>query len=392
MAATGGKAVATLPLLPAYLDEPFEPAPYRPVSRLFWNEFYLAPEHLPGFGSCEEARRLWASPVLQARLASLRTADFVDYRETMAQKRALLEEIAACFFVSGEDQRSKSYNSYMATHPEAERYAAFREEGERQCSEWRDWADHGSALRTRLLGSAEPNRGGSAGPAGRYHLFCQWQMEEQMAALAGSRTTAGLLLDLPVGVHPGGYDTWRWPHLFVHDVSTGAPPDTFFALGQDWDFPPSHPDRIREAGHEHFAACLRHHMRHADMLRIDHIMGLHRLYAIPRGAPATDGVYLRYPADELYAVLTLESQRNRTVVVGEDLGTVPAGVRAAMRRRGVMRTWVFQSAVKPRAAVPVGDVPSHSLSSLNTHDMIPVRRVLTGPRHRCPSRVRAGVR
>jgi 4-alpha-glucanotransferase len=371
--AAGGWAVATLPLLAAYLDDPFEPAPYRPVSRLFWNEFFLAPELIPGFGSCAAARRFWDSPGLQQKLAALRAGALVDYKETMALKRAVLEEAAACFFAAGGDRSSTAYRSYVSAHPEANDYAVFRARVQACRADWRDWPEEGAAG----AGDATAADAVLSGVA-RYHLYCQWQMDEQLAALAASPTAAGLLLDLPVGAHPGGYDTWRWRHLFAHGVSTGAPPDDFFALGQDWDFPPLHPDRVREAGHQYFAACLRHHMSYADLLRVDHMMGLHRIYVIPAGSSATDGAYLRYPADELYAVLALESVRNRTVVVGEDLGTVPAGVRSTMNRRGVKRTWVMQLSLRPRGATPVRAIPARSLASLNTHDMSPFAGYLLG--------------
>jgi 4-alpha-glucanotransferase len=225
----------------------------------------------------------------------------------------------------------------------------------------------------------------------RYHLYCQWQMEEQLARLSGcgagvadehpleaGGSTAGLFLDLPLGVHPGGFDTWRWPDLFVSGASAGAPPDSFFTRGQDWDSPPLHPERIRDQGHQYFARCLRHHMRHARFLRIDHVMSLHRLFWVPEGRDPADGVYVTYPSDELYALLCLESVRNQTVVVGEDLGTVPAGVRASMRRRGVLGTWVLQSSLRPRAAQPVDRVPRHVVAGLGTHDMYPFAGFIRG--------------
>jgi 4-alpha-glucanotransferase len=225
-----------------------------------------------------------------------------------------------------------------------------------------------------------------------YHLYCQWQLDEQLSRMSGCDAAsatgaaaaplaggaAGLFLDLPLGVHPGGFDTWRWPELFAAGMSAGAPPDAFFAHGQDWEFPPLHPRRASEQGHQYFAACLRAHMRHAAYLRIDHVMSLHRLFWVPTGAEPADGVYVTYPAEELYAVLSLESHRNKTVVVGEDLGTVPAEVRPAMRRHGVLRTWVFQGGLRPRAADPVGSVPAGSVVSLNTHDMFPYAGFVSG--------------
>ena len=376
--AAGGSVVATLPLLASYLDVPFEPAPYRPVSRIFWNEFYLAPERLPGFAECVAALRLWESTGLQNRISALRERPWVDYRETMALKRAVLEELAAAFFASGRDGSEPSYRKFLEGHGEAAGYAEFRERVELEGEDWRGWSGERSAQRAERSTDRDKDPRAERISPREYHLYCQWRMEEEIAALAAADASAGLFLDLPVGTHPGGYDTWRWRDMFVRELSTGAPPDSFFLGGQDWAFPPLHPDAGRRSGHGYFVACLRHHMRHASVLRVDHMMGLHRLYVIPAGESATEGVYLRYPADELYAVLSLESERMRTVVVGEDLGTVPSGVRAAMRRRRVMRTWVFQLSFKPRAAVPVEDIPSGSVSSLNTHDMVPWAGFLEG--------------
>src|SRR5690606_27044500 len=133
-----------------------------------------------------------------------------------------------------------------------------------------------------------------------------------------------LYLDLPLGVHPAGYDVWSRRELFAGGASAGSPPDAFFSLGQNWGFPPLRPDALRETGHAYVIDVLRATLRHAGMLRIDHVMALHRLFWIPAGMEARDGVYVRYPAEELYAVHCLESARHAAVIVGEDLGTVPA--------------------------------------------------------------------
>lgn len=384
----GGRAVATLPLLAAFLDGPFEPAPYRPVSRMFWNEFYLAVEDIPEFGSCEPAQGAWHSEEAQARMGQLREACEVDYREVMTLKRVVLGRLAEHFFAEhgeggdGGDARWAAFRAYLAAHPEAEGYARFRAEVERQRADWREWPQDASpptgCVNDYWAGGCSAASSGDWNSAERYHLYCQWQTEEQLAAIADSSGAAGLFLDLPVGAHPGGYDTWRWPGLFLDSISTGAPPDDFFSLGQDWDFPPLHPQRARETGHAYFAACLRTQMRHADYLRVDHVMGLHRLFVIPEGEDPTAGAYLEYPADEMYAVLALESQRARTVVAGEDLGTVPPGVRAAMHRHAVSRTWVLQASLRPRAGVPAASVPPHAVASVNTHDMFPFAGFLEG--------------
>jgi 4-alpha-glucanotransferase len=180
-----------------------------------------------------------------------------------------------------------------------------------------------------------------------------------------------LYLDLPLGVHAESYDTWRERALFVRAVAGGAPPDAFFSWGQNWGFPPPHPEVMREQGYRYFAACVRHLLSRARVLRVDHILGLHRLFWIPRGREAREGVYVRYPAEELYAVLCLESHRYRALVVGEDLGLVPPAIRTAMAAHGISGMYVgpFELSDDPqRGTAPVAPT---AVAGLNTHDLPP---------------------
>jgi 4-alpha-glucanotransferase len=195
-------------------------------------------------------------------------------------------------------------------------------------------------------------------------------MAQQMREVANAarRLGSGLYLDFPLGVNASGYDAQRYAHVFANGVNVGAPPDLFFTKGQNWGFPPFDPDALREDRYDYFRKAIRHHVSHAGILRIDHVMGLHRLYWIPPGLDAKDGVYVRYPAEELYAILTLESQRHGCTIVGEDLGTVPAEVPKMMSRHGLRRMYVVQYEIKP-ANPPLAPPPATSIASLNTHDM-----------------------
>jgi len=382
----GGSIVGTLPLLSAYLREPFEPGPYRPVSRLFWNELYLEVEGLEGWDGSPKAKTLWASGDVQARLRSLRSQDLVDYRGVARLKRQVIESLAEDFFpADGEDQDGvaleparRGLSAFVDGNPEVECYASFMAEVELQGADWRSWKRVGTASSPVLSGADRVDRPKSWRAARRYHLYCQWQAEEQMRRLAASRTSARLLLDLPLGVHPGGFDAWRWRDLFAPDVSIGAPPDSFFARGQNWELPAPQPDRMRGDAYSYFASGLRRQMEHAACVRFDHVMSLHRLYWIPDGYGPAEGVYVGYPAEELYAVLALESHLTQTAVVGEDLGTVPDGVRSAMNRHGVLHSWVLQTAVTPRGRAPVGRVPARCAAALNTHDMFPFAGFIRG--------------
>jgi 4-alpha-glucanotransferase len=176
---------------------------------------------------------------------------------------------------------------------------------------------------------------------------------------------AKLYIDLPLGVDNNGYDIWRERALFAEGMAAGAPPDALFRGGQNWGFRPLIPGALRNSRYAYLIEVLQHHMRHAGALRIDHVMSLVRLYWVPSGYPATEGVYVRYPRDELLALLTLLSDRHGTVLIGEDLGTVPGEVRASMDRHGLLRMQVLQFELGG-AALPRS--PRAVAASFGTHD------------------------
>ncbi len=339
-AGLGGDLVGSTPLNAAFLDEPFEPSPYVPVSRLHWNELYVDPAAAPEWAASGRARELAA----EVRPPEGR---LIDYRAAMAAKRRVLEALLADL----PESRVDAFERHLRAHPDLADYAGFRARCERERAGWRDWRD--------------PDAPGDEAAA-RYHAYAQWLCEEQLAR--AGEGGAGPYLDMPLGVHPGGYDTWRFRELFAEGASVGAPPDDFFLGGQDWGLAPLHPGRLREDGHAYPIACARALCRHAAAARIDHVMGLHRTFWVPHGLPATEGVYVRYPFEELYAVLCIESHRGRTRVVGEDMGTVPGGVRRTMAAHGLLRTYAVQAELG-HGADPFDRVPSAAMVGMNTHDM-----------------------
>jgi 4-alpha-glucanotransferase len=178
----------------------------------------------------------------------------------------------------------------------------------------------------------------------------------------------GLYLDLPLGVHGSAFDVWLERDVFAQEASAGAPPDSLFTKGQNWGFPPLQPERLRERGYDHLIDCLRHHLEHAGLLRIDHVMQLHRLFWIPRGMETSAGVYVTYPAEELYAVLSLESHRHQAMIVGENLGTVTSEVYESMDRHDIHGMYVVQYELQP-GSQGLREPPAKTAASLNTHDM-----------------------
>jgi 4-alpha-glucanotransferase len=360
-AGLGGGVVGTLPLLASFLDEPFEPSPYAPASRLFWNELYLDPRRIPELERCPEARRLMESPDFCREAEALRAEPKVDYARLMALKRRVLEELAKSFFAEPSPDRRDAFRDFVAARPELESYASFRAVTERRGESWQHWPERQRAGTLAHADWDDDDR--------RYHLWVQWIADEQIGAMAkeARRHGPGLYLDLPLGVHGSSYDAWRYPDLFAEGASAGAPPDALFVKGQDWGFPPLIPDRLREHGYDYLIESLRHHLRYAGLLRIDHVMQLYRLFWIPQGMTAASGVYVHYPVDELFAVLAVESHRHKAILVGENLGTVPPEIGEAMDRHGVLGMYVAQYEVQPWS--PLGKPPASTVASLNTHDM-----------------------
>jgi len=368
--ARGAASVGVLPLLAAFLDEPFEPSPYTPVSRIFWNELHLDPDLLEEARTSDELRAVRRSREFRRELEQLRALPHVDHRRQMALLRKLLEPAARAFHEKAPPGRRERFEAFLAETPRAADYARFRAACEKKGSTWESWP---ARARDGSLSARDYDEG-----AFRYHQYVQWAAAEQLArassvgaSASGGGTKRPLYLDFPLGVHRGGYDVWRWRSSFVLDVSGGCPPDPVFTRGQDWGFPPLHPERLRDAGYEYLIEALRAHFRHAGLLRIDHAMGLERLYWVPRGLDGRSGVYVRYPREELCAVLVLEASRAGAAVVGEDLGTVPLAVRRAMKRHGLHRMHVTQLEARPDPRVALPAAEPDMAASLNTHDMPP---------------------
>lgn len=363
VAEVGGRIVATLPLLTTFMDKTSQPSPYLPLSRLLWNEFYLDITGVPEWQRSSPAQALAASPSFQKEIQALRDSPLVDYHRQMALKRQVLEEMCHCLFAQ-PSSRLEALRRFAQTNPAVEDYARFRAAGEKQLIPWPSWPQ---PLRDGVLREGDYSEENK-----RYHLYVQWLAHEQIQVLSAraQEKDLRLYLDLPLGVHPDGYDTWRERGLFALNTSAGAPPDSAFTRGQNWGFPPLHPEKNREQHYRYTIAYLRHHLQYAGILRIDHMMGLHRLFWIPEGIEASQGAYVRYPAEELYAILTLESHRNRATIVGEDLGTVPPCVRPAMKEHGIQRMYVVQYELASNHQA-LNPVPTSSVASLNTHDMPP---------------------
>lgn len=366
-----GQAVATLPMLAGFLDEPFNPSPYAPASRLFWNEFYLDVTRILEFTHCPAAQATVESGEFRRELEAVRSQSLVDYRKVMALKRTVIEQLLD-YFLSTPSPRRESFKRFVAAQPGLREYAAFRAKGERERKTWPHWpeADRNGAL--------APN--GYDERAKSYHLYVQWLCDEEARWLQSesSNNGAALYLDFPLGVNRDGYDVWRERDLFALNASGGAPPDGLFVKGQNWGFPPYHPGAMRRQGYRYYRQCLRHHMTYASMLRIDHVMGLHRAFWIPEGFSAADGLYVHHRAAEYYAILSLESHRHHLQIVGENLGTVPPYVTEALARHKILGMHVSQFGVGTDSTNALDTVSANTVTSLNTHDTATFMSFWTG--------------
>jgi 4-alpha-glucanotransferase len=297
----GADLMMVLPILPTFNSEPVEPSPYSPVSRLFWSELILdlGNAHVP-----------------------TESPSTLDVTRADAEVRTALTGIPA-------PDRSQLDEELI-------RYARFRGAQARLGRNWRNWpaAARDGTLRPDDIDPEEE----------RYHLVAQTVARQQLDELRRrlNDDDFGLGMDLAVGVHPDGYDTWSRQALFAEGMSVGAPPDAGFAGGQDWGFPPVLPEMSQLEGHRYIRASIAHQAALAAVLRIDHVMAWTRLFWIPIGFEVKEGTYVSYPDEELFAILCLESVRHECEVVGENLGTVPPQIDEALPRHRIWGMYLAQ--------------------------------------------------
>ncbi|GED87013.1 4-alpha-glucanotransferase [Streptomyces sp. 6-11-2] len=379
--ALGAGFVQVNPLHAAVPGPPADPSPYRPSSRRFPDPVHLRVEEVPEFAYVEEQDRLRPLPERAGRLraAVLDEGALIDRDAVWELKREALELVRRVPLGPG---RRAAYADFLAGQGRAlEDHATWYALAEVHGSDWSRWPE---GLRDPR--SAETARARAA-LADRvdFHSWLAWLTDAQLTAAQRTAREAGMGIgivhDLAVGVHPGGADAWAQRDHFAAGMSVGAPPDAFNARGQDWGLPPWRPDRLAASGYAPFRRLLRALFRYAGALRIDHVMGLFRLWWIPQGLPPTEGTYVRYDAEAMLAVLVLEASRAGAVVIGEDLGTVEPGVRETLDRRGVLGTsvlWFERDWEGSGRPLPPERWRADCLATATTHDLPSTAARLTG--------------
>jgi 4-alpha-glucanotransferase len=336
-------------------------SPYFASSRRFRDPLLIAVEAVPGADAVAGA----IAP-LAAEGHRLNRSPRIDRASALALKRRALELIWASAAPSGESGERLAV--FRQTRGAALRaWATFATLSEDLGKDWRTWPqryrDPGSSAVQRYAAAHEERID--------FHSWLQWIADEQLAAAA--KAGPRIITDLPVGFDPGGFDAWQWQDLLADGVSVGAPPDPFNLGGQDWGLPAFNPELLRRAWLEPFVGTVRAALRHAGGLRIDHVLGLFRLWWIPAGTHAPEGAYVRYPVDELLAVLAIESARSDAIIIGEDLGTVERGVRAKLAAKGVLST-----RLAPFERRGPDTYPRRVLAAITNHDLPTTAGAWTG--------------
>lgn len=370
----GAGLVGVNPLHALFPHDPEQASPYSPSSRIFLNPHYIALDQVPGYETLSAAER-----PDESQLDALRDATFIDWSAVEALRTPVLVALHERFARAPEPQRYAFERWREGAGEALARFALFEALRERNAASdteatcaWWDWPD----------GLDDPESPAAQAAASAladrvdYHAWLQWLANDQLETAAAAGDAAGLAVglyrDLAVGTAAGGSDAWAAQDSYLRSVGVGAPPDDFSTSGQNWGLPPLDPRALQRQGYAPFAEMLRANMHASGAIRIDHVMGLARLFWIPAGASSADGAYVRYPLDDMLAVLALESRRAGCTVIGEDLGTVPEGFRETLAEAGVLsyKLMYFEKDYDgDQRFLSPSDYAPASLVGANTHDL-----------------------
>ena len=356
---------------------PVEPSPYLPVTRRFVSPLYIRVENVPEHAYLPGAVRTELENTALVQRSSSSSPDLIDRNAVWEAKRWALSLVHA---VTRSAARESDYQAFLTREgPGLVDFATWCALAEEHGAAWSSWPEELRDPAAPAVAAARDER------SDRVDFYCwlQWVVDEQLEAAerraASSGMPLGIVHDLAVGVHPDGADTWALQRVMAAGVSVGAPPDAFNQVGQDWSQPPWRPDRLAEAGYLPYRDMLRTVLRHAGGIRVDHVIGLFRLWWVPVGTSSAEGTYVRFDHEALVGILALEAWRAGAVVVGEDLGTVEPWVRDYLADRGVLGTSILWFERDDRGEPRPPDTwRSLCLATVTTHDLPPTAGYLTG--------------
>src|SRR5689334_20669802 len=366
----GAGFILVNPLHAAAPTPPMEPSPYLPTSRRFVNPLYLRVEAIAEYAHVGQRDR-----IRRARVKVQGRADRAKRIDRDAAWKVKRTELESVYRVKRTAGRELAYAADRKREGQSlDHFATWWALSEEYGNDWRQWPEELQHPAGRAVAEFAAKHVRTVD----FHRWLQWQLDDQLTAAQATAVQAGMELgvmhDLAVGVDPNGADAWALQDVLALGVTAGAPPDEFNQLGQDWSQPPWRPDQLMEQAYEPFRALVNAALRHAGGVRIDHIIGLFRLWWIPKGAPPTDGTYVRYDHEALIGIVALEAHRAGAVVVGEDLGTVEPWVRDYLLLRGLLGTsilWFEQDRDGNGGPLPAERWREYCLSSVTTHDLPP---------------------
>ena len=362
--AFGAAAIGLNPLHALFDDRPDEASPYFPNSRHYLNLLYIDVEAVPEFPQTARAQ-------FQPEIESLRRYELVDYVTVASIKAAALALAYDNFYSHGSDERRQQFDAFRHRHgSRLAAFAAFELLRRRFKHPWWEWPEEWRKPDRDTLARLRTEYADELA----FVEYMQWVADQQLAACRDHAHDAGLAiglyLDLAVGVRPDGFDAWYDQDFYLPNIEIGAPPDALNTQGQRWGLAGVNPAKLVESDCEPFRQVLRASMQYAGAIRLDHVLGLKRLYLVPSGVPADQGAYVQFPFEALLAAAADESVTNKCIVIGEDLGTVPPGFRETLAEWGL---WSYHVMVFERAADGGFIAPDlyrdNALVTFATHDL-----------------------
>jgi 4-alpha-glucanotransferase len=374
-----GSFVGINPLHAIPNTTPYGTSPYSPISRLYRNFIYLDIEKVLEVRRLAKTKTGGYAGRLHDLAKQLRQGDFIAYEKIASVKLEILRDAFDIFYevhYRGNTARGRNFRKYVSDEGASLEYFAIflvlhdHMKEKRNIGDWHDWPEEYRDISSvAVLDFRDANEREIV-----FHKYVQWLISEQLARVTAAarkgRMSIGLYNDLAIGTVDRGSDAWTY-QTAIGDADVGAPPDNFSPAGQNWGFPPMIPEMIRQSGYELFIRTMRANMRYGGALRIDHALGLFRLFWIPRGVPAKDGAYVEYPSQDLLRIIALESVRNRTLVIAEDLGTIGENVRETLKRFSMLSYRLFyfeRNYPDPSFSFPEG-YPEMALCAVTTHDL-----------------------
>jgi 4-alpha-glucanotransferase len=374
---------------PLHAVEPLPPlsaSPYLPMTRRFTSPLYLRVEDIPEYGTLTAGDRVRIDSLAAPLRTRNSSSELLDRDDVWRAKRAALEIIYRQPLTAA---RQAQFDRYQASEGQAlADWALWCALAERHGPDWRAWPARLRAPRSAAVAAERDRLAAQA----RFHAWLQWLADAQLAAAQQAARAAGMhtgiIRDLAVGCHPGGADAWAWQDVLVTGMSVGAPPDEFNQRGQDWNQPPWHPQRLASQDYAPLAGLIGAGLRHAGGLRVDHVMGLLRLWWVPEGMRPDQGTYVRYDHQAMVGVLTGQAAAAGALAIGEDLGTVDPWIHDYLASQQVLGTSMLWFERDPDGKpLPPGQWRRNCLAMVGTHDVPPVAAFVTGEQVELRSRL-----